>query len=383
MKSEQHPLLSILLLSCVTYGCSNQETSHPNFVHNIEITEMLDSVAWSDLVESMEYIPLEFKPECAIHEVEQLLVRDGHLYIRSHKDLHAFDPQGKYLYSVEHGHAKNEVIGLISANLWKDQLCLYDVSQKKEVLLDAKSGKYMDKREVNAPFGEGYQFGDHFIMDVSRVSNDATEQLRFWIWSDPKSEPAKYISYNTHNSGNVGDLSVLDDGLLYSDIARNQVYKVSADGLTPYINVSVPKSLQMPEEVKEAIASNQYHWDNEGQYMHHLLNVQECESIIAASIDMGNRFCTILYDKSSRRSLCYKMTSGWEAWMTYPGAFKASEGDNLYCVLTPNIVHLNKVLNDVSTPPSKSQFLPAYNAFMACQEDDNPIIVRFKLKHIN
>ena len=76
------------------------------------------------------------------------------------------------------------------------------------------------------------------------------------------------------------------------------------------------------------------------------------------------------------------MTSGWEAWMTYPGAFEASEGDYLYCVLTPNIVHLNKVLNDVSTPPSESQFLPAYNAFMACQEDDNPIIVRFKLKHI-
>ncbi len=362
-------------------SCTSDSTSE-SFVHNIEITELLDSVMWNDLVDSIEYIPLEYTPECSIEEVEQLLVGDGYLFVYSGRNLHVFNPQGKYLYSIEHGHAKNEVIELYSANLWQDQLCIYDVSQQKEVFFEAKTGRYLNSHSVNAPFGGGYQFGDLFLMEMSRIAGESSEQFRFWIWNNPQAEPAKYISLNTHNYGVRGDRSVLKDGLIYSDLAYNQAYKVSAEGMTPYIKLCAPEAIQMPKDVQEAILNSKYQWDNEGHYLHDMLNIQESESFITAEIGMGNHFNTLLYDKTTHRSLFFNRVCGEEPWQRNPSRFLTSEGDYLYCVFTPDLIHFIKILEHTIDPPSDSLLVPAYNTFMACQENDNPIIVRFKLKHI-
>ena len=175
--------LGIAFISLCLYSCSDPNKDKSDFLYQAHITEVEDSIAWSDLIDSVSYIKLETNDRCRIGEVNQLLVANKKLYVISN-GIHCFDLQGHHLFSInQRGHAKNEYVEIRNVNIIDDKLFLYDNKLAKVLIFNSNSGIYIDCMLLPCEMVAAYGLKQQIIIDRgSRWGKGALCALKHKVW---------------------------------------------------------------------------------------------------------------------------------------------------------------------------------------------------------
>ena len=351
-------------------------------VYDINIEQIQDSVAWSNIVDSMEYIQLETKDDCLLGEIDQMMVHNGNIYVLSEMNLHCFDPTGKHLFSLQKGNARNEINEIRSANIANDRLCVYDYNKHKVLFFDLQDGHFLQSVDVSGGFGACYSYDDKWIKEFP-FYNMNEKDGRFWICSEDH-EPLQKLVFDRGDLTPIrGQITVREDGLVFSSRFHNNAYKITTTGIIPYINVNVPAQYQLSEEkIAQAVATHSISIPDDNESIYGMSSVSESESFITFYFSKSH--LRIIYDKQTEKFLCFHNVVGMEDWQYFPSFIQATEGDYLYNSWNADFVNMIKRMSpDSTTFQVPAELQQAFDVYRANTASDNPIVVKFKLKHIH
>jgi hypothetical protein len=91
----------MLFLSCLTTDC--KQRNHEGELPAIDVIGNLGTsrqVLMSELIEEVEYIPLETEERCLIARTDHLIVTDTHIFIGGYDHCYAFTREGKFISDI-------------------------------------------------------------------------------------------------------------------------------------------------------------------------------------------------------------------------------------------------------------------------------------------
>lgn len=160
-------LLTILFCTIMIYSCSqsskNQNSLTPN--HIVCEWKVNENKSISDLIDSVEYVPLESHPDGLFKAIDKLMVRNGKYFIFDcfgQNQVMVFDSTGKFLFPVgKKGRAPGEYLRI--RNFTVDDNCVYLINNDANTLMiyDNTDGHFVGQKKL--PF---------FAFDVSVCDNN-------------------------------------------------------------------------------------------------------------------------------------------------------------------------------------------------------------------
>lgn len=371
----------VFLFLCSCSAPNNKETQ--TFLYHGTITEVEDSVAWSDLVDSVSYIKLETNDKCKIGEVNQLLVANERIYVVSN-GIHCFNMEGNHLFSInQRGRAKNEYVEIRNVNIVGDQLYLYDNHLAKNMIFDCYTGAYIDCTPLPREVAAAYGLNDKVIIDRKDLPLDQSMGDDRFILSPRKdvlNTSEGYFSEDEHKFVIEGTTSVFSRGIIYSSYLNCMAWTLTDDGCAGYLKLDLPSSMILPENVVSRAINDKQLPDDADDYIYGLANIAESGDFITGRLSYADKFAYFIYDKRNGNTRCYSSVTEKEPWQFAPLSFQCGDDVSLFCLHGSDGIVLTRDIFGTGTAPS-GRNLRNYEIYCSETEFDNPIVARFYLKH--
>ena len=381
--------LSICLFATALFfqSCSNEVSQQDTYCMNVEKIE--DSVSFHQLVDSYEYIQLEKNDKCLIGKVEQLVVKDNLIYVLS-DGIYCFNMDGSHRFSInQKGHSAREYTHLKTISISDDLLCAYDDFQWKLMFFNKNDGKFV--KSVKLPWStcvEGiYVYGDYLIADRGFLPNDdAIYDERFLVYKidDLSSVIARY-SLENYKVVFLGDVSYSENGLLYSSVVHNELWRITPNGMSKYFFLECPESMSLTESEKELMSMDYYAIpeDEQANKLIILSNLHENKQFITGRCCYKKQFVNLVYDKKSGKHHIFTDVYDCDSWIYSPVDIISADNDYFYSVLLGETACFIKRYCDIGEAPKTGDVdKKSYEIYRSIKEDDNPIVVRYKFKNI-
>ena len=366
--------LIVLFLSVLLVGCS-QETSDSGFEHTVKIGEIRDSVDFSELYDSVKYIPLDAGEKLFVGEVEQLLVDDGRIFVRDQNGVFCFGMDGKMLYVLNRkGHARDEFTDVSTMSLSNGELSIFDCSSKKMMFFNAATGKFI--KSVEIPF---------FAIRLYCIDNTLINDVYFMKTPDnPNGE--NYVVYDMAKDFHVKYCALTMDELLYPMNFENRLsgyglltksfygckaWKVTPEALVPYIDVDIPEDKALSEEDKEKLKTEYYDsksFELKGK-IYGLDFLAETEQYITGRMffhpdDFEEIY--FIYDKNEKKTLCFNDIT-FDSFVWVPVCFMTADKDCFYRMIPTDFEHITKKVAD-------------FNGDTLDYRYKNPVVAKYYIK---
>jgi hypothetical protein len=157
--------IEVAFLLLVLNGCNLQPPgkrfSDPASFTTINISDIQDNqFIINDIINSVKFIPLEFKDECLIHSILKLDFYNDTIFILSRDGLYLFNTEGKYICQIGNkGQGPGEYILPFDFSIDKQnkQAIIYDSNKSKIQIYDL-SGNFLKSVQIGMswniePFG--------------------------------------------------------------------------------------------------------------------------------------------------------------------------------------------------------------------------------------
>lgn len=371
----------VFLFLCSCSAPNNKETQ--TFLYHGTITEVEDSVAWSDLVDSVSYIKLETNDKCKIGEVNQLLVANERIYVVSN-GIHCFNMEGNHLFSInQRGRAKNEYVEIRNVNIVGDQLYLYDNHLAKNMIFDCYTGAYIDCTPLPREVAAAYGLNDKVIIDRKDLPLDQSMGDDRFILSprtDVLNTSEGYFSEDEHKFVIEGTTSVFSRGIIYSSYLNCMAWTLTDDGCAGYLKLDLPSSKMLSKYAINQIIKNRSLPDKIDKSIYGLSYIAESKDFITGRLSYDDHFAHFIYDKRSDNVRCYNKVAKKEPWQFSPISFQCGDDVSLFCLHSSDGIVLMREILGVGNVPS-GRDIANYDIYCSETEFDNPIVARFYLKH--
>lgn len=384
----------VFLSLCSSCNHSNPQTLHVE--HTIHLEKATVSVSLHDIVEFYRYIPLEQSPDCVIGKLADrnpLIVCNNRIYVVA-EGIFCFDMQGKFLFSInQKGHARNEFTRIHSVNVSDGHLYLYDNSQWKVLVYDASNGHYL--RTVKLPYSVSgvYVCSGRMLMD-QRVNSSGmiSDDQRFF--SCPVEEPCNIRTYPFPQQSLlacgsiIGTTTQSNDAVLASDYWENKVWRITPDSCSLLLDIQTDPTLALSSSEVESLAASRQMNSQEPSVTSKLwgvMNVQSNRHFITGR--MAGNLCmpTFLLDRKTGKSMLY-MINKKEEWEPSFTGISACDEEYFYRIDEAGDYAdtRRKLLENGELPqiPEDSKDKQSYQTYFSVKEEDNPVVVMFKLKHL-
>lgn len=375
--------LGIAFISLCLYSCSDPNKDKSDFLYQAHITKVEDSIACSDLIDSVSYIKLETNDRCRIGEVNQLLVANKKLYVISN-GIHCFDLQGHHLFSInQRGHAKNEYVEIRNVNIIDDKLFLYDNKLAKVLIFNSNSGIYIDCMLLPCEMVAAYGLKEQVIIDRGSIPQEMLKgDGRFILCpqTDVHDTSKGYFSEDEHRFVIEGTTSTCSRGIIYSSYLNCMAWKLTDNGCKGYLKLDVPSDMKLPESVINRAINDRRLPDDTDGYIYGLSNIAESDDFITGRLSYAKNFAYFIYDKRSGNTRCYSNVSEKELWQFAPISFQYGDKESLFNIYSSDEILLIRNIFGTGTPPSDRN-LHNYEIYCSEEESDNPVVARFYLKH--
>ena len=371
------------ILSLLFFSCTKEEKS--DFKYELSIDEFRDSVRFSEIIDSVSYIRLETNQKNIIYDIEQILVNNGLIFIQDRKSVSCFDLSGKWKYTLkEKGHAKNEFIFIQTISVDNNKLYVYDNAKHEMIIFDANSGEFIDYIQVPYYAINLFCVDGMFISDTqgTKTNSNPTGELYQMYDLGNEKKSMNYLFTLFDILAPIQSNNLCMDGLNVSSYFYNKMWKITSNGIEPYLNISFPEDKAMTQEEYEVIRK----WENGdgpldiGNHICGLVHVQETNDYITGDI-MENEICFFIYNKKQNRYVCYKDVYD-DFWFYLPASFAAADNSHFYSVIDPKTATCiatylrEQIENNKASQNDKDN----YQLFNKCNENDNPVIAMY---HIN
>ena len=323
-------ILALIVLCSITC-CTSRQSKKTNteevaqegvFVIDVEkaVASATKVYHLSDIAERIEYIPLEFRPECAIGQVAQVYITQDDIFILTmgggSNDLFRFDKNGKFMNIIgARGNGPGEyILTLYFAVDTTNRQILVSNNYKPEIIVFNYEGRYLRTikkdythsghiyflQETNelVHLGIPIEFASpaSFFVSITDTDNNRILHKKYlvssMISSDQRAYGGNYTSFQT------GNRVLLNDGM------SDTIFVYSQKNLNPYFilnygkyKIKLDAMLSLPNN-KEALHN----------YMYTDI-VAETSQFLYLCFYQGNgkKYYLLRYDKYSQEYATFKV----------------------------------------------------------------------------
>lgn len=373
MKSERykHVLLFVVIV-CSLCKCKPDNNVQDSYVLSVDIEKAgKQSVpAYKDMVESMEYIPLETAENTLVGDVRQLIVSKEKYFISDDNAVKCFSSDGEYLFDVgRKGRGLGEYSLISSFSC--DSCYVYIFDQNTLFQYDINTGTFIKHFVLPNPayqvaVNKGIVYCFQWVPSVSM----------YCFSIDDPSNIVELFSQKANEAYQVTDNMFLESGkrLLYADALRGLVFELFDQQMKPLFQYNIGKDKMVPEEfLKRGIDF-----------------LQDCDDMMTRFVSpyISNDIITFYYSINMSKHQCYVNTKNWKfydfdvmKWIEQERDFPqeiliepiCSDGVYLYDLLSPTYIEDE----NFDTIPLKYQ---TYTRLKNVDFEDNVIIRKIKLK---
>lgn len=372
-------LYASILVACDTSDIHNSTT----FRYCISADDIVDSVSFDHIVENIEYIPLETVPEATLGEITNIIVDNEDFFIVT-EGVYCFDRNGHFKYKIDQrGHGQSEFVTCNTVSVSTHYVHIYDATSKKIMSYDKQNGAYMKTAHVDNNSYNIYVNEECLILDNADFA-ESNSADRFAI-DKLNCNMMDYtcMGSDAHKVLIEKQTTKSKSSILFSDYYSCTTYKITPDSCFAYFKLNVPYSKRYAQhDIDGMIATKTISLRNKSDNgkIIGLRNIHETDSTIWGEYVYDRKPAYIMYNKFSNQGLLFKTVNSSPIQIS-PLSIIASDNSFYYSVipaselvLIKSIVGIDKLQNDKSIGENNHKIL------MNLQNDDNPVIVRYKLK---
>ena len=357
-------------------NCRNENAGSPeDFKYVVTYGNSYDKLSWSDMVDSVRYIPLKTPDGAMMGDIKQLVVAFNHMYAITQNGVYCFDMDGNTVFKVNRGRAHYEYLNANSISVSDRLLYLFDNYKQRILALDAINGEYCGEMRVPIGGTTAYCLEDRILFE--NYETDSIGRYRLFIKGNDQHIEKGFVKSKEHAEGKR-----TNDGLLYSSHIRNLAWKIDGIDCIPYLKVVVPSEKALPDDiVSDLVETGQLPQNDTRDVIYYLRYLNECSGFITGMLLSDNYYDYFIHDKKTGNSWVFNPYSlkGLKFWEKLPLSEVSAGYDNcVYTVINP----MYAKFGDDGSKPSDPRLLDAYNVIHSSQKDDNPIIGRFWFKSI-
>lgn len=343
----------------------------------------------SDLVDSLQYIPLETTKESLINDIEQSVIFRDRVFILDNigNSVLLFNKRGKFIKRVgSKGKGLQEYLNPINLTINQDKEELYVLDDKMhKVLIFDLDGKYKNEHRITFRMNDFQILDDTtYVLNTDVRPNSLPEiSNNKLILTNNKWEVfAKGLKYDAVNEGGIAfsrnGLYRYKHQIHYNPTLSYYIYNVTRSALIPKYFIDAGK-MALPEGFNHRLDFESFfrEYDNaRSKYVYIDKEISETDNFLVTTIRYQGRPLYFYYSKKTKNLFC-----------------------SLYYQSNPDEFTLLTPIRGVSAPEefygfmpaqifkeAKDRFLKANKGFRmtplldAVAQDDNPVIAFYKFK---
>ena len=332
---------------------------------------------FTELIESVEYIPLETDSVHFVGYNPQLYVSDDSYYMVDNvmaSRIYRYDLKGKFLNKIgQKGRGSGEYGELDGFRIIDDTVVVF--SNNDKMLKFSPMGELIEERIIpnllrqsSYYIGDGYLyyfgFGPNFKGRLMFISRDTSKNITYL--TDDERNNKVLTGKSTKRFSHYGDNIYIKDG------EEPHLLKYSNNNVEVYHKFDFGQ-YSLPEKY--------YQFDNPFESMNYLSTLDKMAGIQKFNKSSDFEILEVYYIDADNSNMLYGLKTN-EEWIWFEagsikeeplsGAFKDLKGDSLYFLVFPNLVNkLPELLGSKAINPE---------AIKDVTEESNYVIVKINLK---
>lgn len=381
----------IVLLCCfslISTGLSSSEIV-PEIVINPTKLPAKGDLALSDLIENIEYIPLQTLDKCLLGRISSFDVSDNYIlvYCIQTSQVYLFNRKGKFITLISQkgqGPGEYMYIGNVFLDESRNEIIIHSFGLKDQLLYYDLKGKYLRAKDSSGISIIVDRFNDQFITgDFShrkealytyalydRNLNLLTQGVKPLTLSHTRSRTSPAASYYWYNNKMYIKETALNDTL----------YVIENNKFIPYMRIHAGKYEVTPEIREETDAQKFFARSYECAILKAII---ETEKYLIYNYRYQEEAYYCYYDKSSRKTYTLQSNKGIPNDYNGGFAFWPDKQRNKTWYTFYNAHQFEEELNKQKklTPKGPKEAVAGFSNLMEkLDTEDNPVLVIVKLK---
>ena len=384
----------ILFLTLILFiiGCTSSEkkgTQPDDDAIVIDVNSALkgESRNLEDIVESVEVIPLETTEASILGDLKNCIVTDNYIFVNDiyehYGGLAMFDKNGKFIKRFKRGNGPEEIISAFKIFYSNDAIYVSSVKMLHKISLD---GKFLGSKEC-AMFTSAMKIPDGFLITQSETLND-DDQFKIIKTDTNMVKVSEYCLSSNPFLTNTGIDCFDGVNCLIYRFADNDIYSFSDDGVKVKYRLSYPdfeyqnpsaEFENMPMEQRFEASSQLFKKLGEDKYIF-VGELLDSDDYLTVSVVNEDDWTPVIFNKKTGKTFVkdHQHTEPFS-----PFTFISREQ---YAHLAGRKNTFSGVLSSAFAPeccennPHNLFSDKDIEIFKNAKEEDNPIVIIYKLK---
>lgn len=333
-----------------------------------------------DIADEIVVTPLETDERCMVGDIRRVIFANGRYYIqdRASSAVFIFDESGKFINKLSRlGRAPNEYLSLISFTVVGDNIWIID-----------NNGNMVKCYDSNCEYVSGFRFfptaceieslGDDIFISTNRFGY-AEVNYELYRYNTQTKETTSYFPYpatdpNTIRISRNLQFARQPGSLLFIHPQYDTIYQINSDGVEPRYKFAFSERYD-----NTLVSYNDFNTETYWNVIHGLDGVRQTSNSVILEFNLDKRAKCAIYNKRTKECRAYNESiriSSIGDIRVFDYFIQEDELIACYPLMylhSPGFFDVEKV-HDEGLKQKFSEILAARD------ENDNPIIVRFKLK---
>lgn len=348
-----------LALCVLALGCM-EETQEEVKVIPAAFEENNSSPQYSDMVSSVEFIPLETTQASLLGDIEQLIVTEDYIVVSDDMAVKCFDADGKYLHDIGrkgrgHGEYNNFTSISYSGNV------VYVCDQRALYSYELSTGKFIEKKEFDEPHYKA------FVVDGYVYCFNGIDGIKFYSYQLKDLSEKRLIYENNINPSTEGNLCYANGSLMLVEPFAGLFYKFQNGEMLPFFKYDMGNKA-MPVEKFTGKMDYRNYKGMAGFYQFPFV----ADGYFTFGYTIGNEMRRAVVNLKNDKVFDFNIMN-WQLEYKLEPTLSPTYSDGKYFYQTrsaqPPVEYFDNVPSKYST----------FNRLKNAQADDNPVVCKIQM----
>ena len=289
--------LVFLVCSCSYILGQNIPQSKLFTIHLAANISNQEEIGLKEIAENIEYVKLEYKPECAISRINWLVATEKYFFVSDNRGIFQFERSGKFIREIgKLGRGPNEYPNLTDFAVDESSQRIYILPNTlRQIKVFDFNGTYINSIQLNS-----YRYNEAIdIIDKGVIALQSGMNVTSLVSTEIINEQGKSILQfksriyqkidGSITGKNINVTYRFNDNFFVKELKNDTVYKMTLQGLIPHYVFDLGK-LKPPET---------YPYEERGKYVE-IYRIFETDDYIFAFLTYKNTIGVIRYNKSTK-----------------------------------------------------------------------------------